>query len=393
MLIREKYLSRIRPYYDSELIKVLTGIRRSGKSTILKQIISEVNNKGAKIIFFDFEDYLNEKYLNNPDEFYNNLIQMIDFEQKTYIFLDEIQNMDDFQKVIASIRKMNCSLFVTGSSSKLLSGELASVLTGRVIEFSIQPFSYSEASEYMGREDDDLFLDYLKFGGFPLRYIESSTDPFLFSKNLYEAILERDIFSRHHIEDKNKFRNFASYVMLHSGEIISTESIDKFTTNIGDKISKSTGYQYLDYMEEAFFNRCCLRYDVSGKQMLNTKKKYYASDVSLIRVQKNSDNQNLGFFLETIVFNELISRGLTVSIGKTYKGEVDFVVSSEKGLCYIQVCYLLATEEIIEREFGAFSCIRDSYPKYVLSMDKIDMSRNGIKHINIRDFLLSKVLF
>ncbi len=391
MLIRKKYLNRIRPYYNSELIKVITGIRRSGKSTILKQIISEIKteiNDDSRIIFYDFEDFSNEKYQNNPHEFYNVITRQLSNKDKNYVFLDEIQYMKDFEKVIASIRKLNCSLFVTGSNSKLLSGELASVLTGRVIEFRVQPFSYSEASEYMQTDNDEFFDDYLKFGGFPLRYEEQNTDAFLFSKNLYDAILDRDIFSRHVIEDKNKFKNFASYVMLHSGETISTESIEKYTEKAGDKISKSTGYQYLDYMEEAFLNNCCYRYDISGKQMLSTKKKYYAVDTSLIRIQKDSDNQNLGFLLETLVFNELVSRGFSVSIGKTYKGEVDFVVSSGKNICYIQVCYLLASEEIIAREFGAFSSIRDSYPKYVISMDKTDMSRNGIKHINIRDFLL-----
>lgn len=396
MLIRKKYLNRIKPYYESELIKVITGIRRSGKSTILRQIIAEIKEEikdDSRIILYDFEDFSNEKYLINPHEFYNAISQQISNKDKSYVFLDEIQYMKDFEKVISSIRKLNCSLFVTGSSSKLLSGELASVLTGRVIEFCIQPFSYSEASEYMQNDNDEFFDDYLKYGGFPLRYEEQSTDPFLFSKNLYEAILERDIFSRHLIEDKNKFKNFASYIMLHSGETISTESIEKYTSKIGDGIAKSTGYQYLDYMEEAFLNRSCYRYDISGKQILITKKKYYAIDTSLIRIQKNSDNQNLGFLLETVVFNELLSRGFSVSIGKTYKGEVDFVVSSVKAICYVQVCYLLVSDEIISREFGAFSSIKDAYPKYVISMDKTDMSRNGIKHMNIRDFLLDENCF
>lgn len=393
MLIRQKYLKRIRPYYDSELIKVITGIRRCGKSTILKQIIQEIKKTirdNERIIFFDLEDYANEKYLNDPHAFYNTITNSIKSEKKAYIFLDEIQYLKDFEKVIASIRKLNCSLFVTGSNSKLLSGELASHLTGRVIEFNIQPFTYSEASVYVGEENDDFINEYLQYGGFPLRFEEKSTDPFLFSKNLYDSILDKDIFSRHAIEDKNKFRNFASYVMLHSGETISTKSIENYTKSVGETITKSSGYQYLDYMEEAYLNRCCFRYDINGKQVLSTRKKYYATDTSLIRIQKNSDNQNLGFLLETVVFNELISRGYNVSIGKTYKGEIDFVVSHGKNICYIQTCYLLATDEIVEREFGAFSSIKDYYPKYVISMDKLDMSRNGIKHLNLRKFLLDE---
>lgn len=393
MFIREKYLQKIRPYYDSEQIKVITGLRRCGKSTLLNQIIIEITEKVPKdrIFYMDFEDFDSEIFHNDPHSLYEILKKFVEGKERCYVFLDEIQHVARFELLIASIRsKLKCSLFVTGSNSTLLAGELASRLTGRTVEIQVMPFSYSEVVEYTGQDSDDTFFDYMKNGGIPIRFNENAIPMLNTSLTLYKGILSRDIFSKNDIKNRQQFNNFSSYILANSGETISTTSIEGYMKKEKESIASSTLYRYLEYLESAYLVSKCSRYDIKGKQMLSTRMKYYAMDTSFISIQKGNRDINQGLVLETLVFNELISRGYQVYIGKTYKGEIDFIVSDGIGKCYIQVCFLLATEEVIAREFSAFGSIKDNYPKYVLSLDKIDMSQNGIVHINIRDFLTGR---
>lgn len=395
MYKREKFLKLLRPYYDSEQIKVLTGLRRCGKSTILHQIIEELSAtiSADRIFYMDFEDFDSEIYHDDPHAFYDLIKSFASGKEKCYIFLDEVQYLDKFEMVVASARsKLDCSIFITGSTSTLLAGALASRLTGRVIEVRVMPFSYSEVAQYTGKDDENTFLDYLANGGLPLRFNETSISPVQTATTLYKGILSRDILKQHDLKSRHQFENFTSFVLAGSGETISTASINGYLQAENEATTSTTLYNYLEYLENAFLVTKCSRFDIKGKQMLSTRMKYYAIDPAFITIQKGNKDINQGLVLETIVFNELLSRGYDIYIGKTYKGEIDFVVSNGTGHCYIQVCFLLVNDEVTAREFSAFSTVKDNYPKYVISLDTVDMSRRGIRHLNIRKFLLEPEL-
>ena len=397
MLIRGKYLKRIRPYYDSDFIKVLTGIRRCGKSTILAQIMDELSSNISKdrLLYIDLESYDYASLLDSPSDFYNLIKEYCKDKEKVYLFIDEIQYLKEFERVIASIRSsLGCSVFVTGSTSSLLAGELASRLTGRVLEFRIMPFSYSEVFEYTGKKGDEALIDYLYYGGMPVRFNENSQDSLMILSMLYKSILKRDIISAKSISNQHQFTNIASFVLANSGQMISGNSISGYLSAKDERIASSTVYQYLRYLEESYLINCSKRFSIKGKQILETLGKYYAADPAFITMQNsNQKDMNKGLNLETVVYLELLSRGYTVYTGKTYKGEIDFVVMDNNHQAYIQVAYLLSDDEIIKREFSAFSSIHDNYPKYVISMDKLDFSRDGIIHLNIESFLLNEELF
>lgn len=395
MLIREKYLKRIRPYYESDLIKCIAGIRRAGKSTLLQQIMKEIGNANsdAQLIHYDFEDYDNAHFLTDPKGFYDAVrqrIQALD-GRKAYVFIDEVQYLEDYIPLIASMRSaLHASVFVTGSTSTLISGALESRMTGRYIEFQILPFSYDEMASYIGKEDDDALADYLQWGGFPVRFQEG-INPRIAISDILESIISRDILSRHSGTNSWLFRNFASYILSYTGTVISPKSLASYIGSKEEKISTSSAYLYLEMMEEANLISLPQRFDIKGKAMLETRRKAYATDSALVTLQRGSTASiNLGAVLETVVYNELISRGHEVTTGKTYNGEIDFVVSNGTERCYMQIAYLLADDAVVEREFGAYSSVKDNWPKYVLSLDKFDFSRNGITHMNVRDFLTGR---
>lgn len=398
MLLRTKYLEKIRPYYHSDLIKVISGVRRCGKSTLMKQIMNELaaTVPDDHIISVNLEDYSYAPYLENPGAFHDTITARMDGKGMYYLFMDEIQNLKDFQRVIASFKATaTCSLFVTGSNSRLLSGELSSLLTGRTVDFRIMPFSYQETVQYLqekGQEiSDETFTEYLRWGGIPLRFSfpEPSNQQDLI-KSLYEGIVERDIFYRQTITNRTGFRNFASFILSLSGSTVSASSIAGYVSAKEEKMSRTTVYAYLDYLEQAYLVTKVPRFDIMGKKALATLQKYYAIDPGFITINRGGALDNLGTVLETIVYNELLSRGYDVFIGKLRNAEVDFIVRKGNQTCYIQVAYLLAEEHTIEREFGAYKPIKDNFPKYVLSLDRIDLSRDGIIHLNIADFLLEK---
>lgn len=398
-LKRETYLEQIRPYYDSDIIKVITGVRRSGKSILLDTIKGELLDNGISenhIIYINFED-MDYDYIVDASDLNKEIKSRILDDQKYYIFLDEIQHIESFEKALASFRAtLNVSIFVTGSNSTLLSGELATLLTGRTVEFEIFPFSFYEMKQYFqinGKEfSDDLFMDYLKWGGFPLRFDypeEAAVHKYLM--NLYESIVNRDIVGKTKSADKKAFMDISSYILANAGKELSIENIIEAYKKNNKEISKRTIYNYLERMKKAYLIHGVGRYNIVGKSALSNKEKQYAIDVGFRTINTNTMNYEDTFFLENIVYNELRSRGFTVFAGKTYKGEVDFVAIKNGKKCFIQVSYLLASEETIKREFGAYSKITDASPKYVMSLDKIDMSHDGIIHVNIVDFLLRRV--
>ncbi len=398
-LKRETYLEQIRPYYESDIIKVITGVRRAGKSILLDTIKEELIEQGVPqdhIIYLNFED-LDYDYIVDAADLNKEIKSRISDENKYYIFLDEIQHIENFEKALASFRAtLNVSLFVTGSNSTLLAGELATLLTGRTVEFEILPFSFYEMKQYYelnGKEfNDDLFLDYLKWGGFPLRFDyadEAAVHKYLL--NLYESIVNRDIAGKTKSADRKAFMDISLYILANAGKELSIENIIETYKRNNKEISKRTVYNYLERMKKAYLIHGVGRYNIVGKSALSNKEKQYAIDMGFRTINTNTINYEDTYFLENIIYNELITRGYTVFAGKTYKGEIDFVAIRNSKKCFIQVSYLLANENTIKREFGAYDKITDASPKYVMSLDKIDMSRNGIIHVNIIDFLLRRV--
>lgn len=394
-LKREDYLKQIRPYYDSDVIKVITGVRRAGKSILLDTIRDELIEKGVsgdKIIYLNLED-MDYEYIVDASDLNKEIKTRISGKGKYYIFLDEIQHVREFEKALASFRAtLDVSLFVTGSNSTLLSGELATLLTGRTVEFEILPFSFYEMKQYyaLNRREwsDDLFLDYLKWGGFPLRFDyreEESVRRYL--SNLYESIVNRDIIGKSRSADKKSFMDISLYILANAGKEL---SVDNIIEAYSKKISRRTIYNYLEKMKKAYLIHGVGRYNIVGKSALGNREKQYAVDVGFRTINTNTINYEDTFFLENIIYNELLTRGYTVFAGKTYKGEIDFVAIKGGKKCFLQVAYLLASEATIQREFGAYARITDASPKYVMSLDKVDLSHDGILHVNIIDFLLRK---
>lgn len=400
ILKRTEYVDKVRPFFDSDIIKVITGIRRSGKSRILDMIIDEIKKNGvdeSHIIKINFDD-MEYDFLINAKSLDTYIKDQIKDKKKYYIFLDEIQNVEEFEKAIESLfTSKNVSIFITGSNSKLLSGELATLLTGRTVEFEVKPFTFFEYSEYnkinnLDFDEDEKFNDYLKWGGFPLRFdYETDDSKSTYLNNLYNSIIEKDILGRYEIRNKNLFKRIANYLMINPGKLLSIENIVNYIgVNEKDNVSKRTIYNYIDYLSTAYLTHPIKKYNIKGKNELKNVDKYYIIDTGFSYIKTNKINFDDTFLLENIIYNELKYQGYAVFVGKTYKSEVDFVAIKNQKKYFIQVTYLLATEETINREFGAFKPITDASPKIVMSLDKIDFSRDGIRHMNILKFLLHK---
>lgn len=394
-LKRETYLEQIRPYYDSDIIKVITGVRRSGKSILLDTIKDELIENGVHgdhIIYLNLED-MDYDYIVDASDLNREIKSRVTNDGKYYIFLDEIQHVENFEKALASFRAtLDVSLFVTGSNSTLLSGELATLLTGRTVEFEILPFSFYEMKQYYELNkmnwSEDLFSDYLKWGGFPLRFdYKDETSVHRYLSNLYESIVNRDIVGKSKSADKKSFKDISLYILANAGKEL---SIDNIIAAYNKEVSRRTVYNYLERMKKAYLIHGVGRYNIVGKAALSNREKQYAVDMGFRTINTNTINYEDTFFLENIIYNELITRGFTVFAGKTYKGEIDFVAIKGGKKCFIQVAYLLTSEETIKREFGAYARITDASPKYVMSLDKIDLSHDGIVHMNIIDFLLRR---
>ena len=397
---RERYLVKIRPFYDVDLIKVLTGVRRSGKSVLLTQIKEELSENGvdaAHIIEINFENIEYER-IRSMDKLDSYIKKKIQDQNKYYIFLDEIQHVRSFEKVLTSLRAtQNCSIFITGSNSKLLSGKMATLLVGRCIEFRIMPFSFKEAMDYLqliGQQvnPDEKIYDYINWGGLPLRFSFSrEADIKAYIEQTYHGIIDKDIITAKLKGSRQKFIRFAEYVMANAGKEFSSKNIESYyATENKDSLDKKAVYRYLDKMEKACLINRVKRFNIVGKRAMSYIEKQYAVDTGFRMINTNLVNFEDTFFLENIIYNELISRGYEVFTGKTYKGEVDFVVIDGRKKCFIQVAYYLNNPETIKREFGAFAPISDAAPKYVLSLDRFDYSRDGIGHINIVDFLMER---
>lgn len=397
MLKREMYLSRIRGFYDSNLVKILVGIRRCGKSVILKQIMQELKEKGVDekhIIYVNFE-LIEFEELQDYKKLNTYIKEQIVDDKKYYVFLDEIQKVERFEDVINSLRASidTISIFITGSNSKLLSNELSTVLSGRYVLFNIYPLSYKEFIELTDKEakSEETFWDFVKWGGLPNRTQftdESNIKDYLHS--VFDSIILRDVVERLGLKNTVLFDLLLQYIVDTTGRQFSAENVINFLKNEGKSISTETLYMYLDALCKALMIKKIYRYDIHGKAILKTLNKYYMTDLGIAQIKNNNFEINKSFAIENVVYNELLERGYDVYIGKTKEGEIDFIATKTDEKLYFQVAYLLESDKVQNREFGAFKGIEDNYPKYVLSLDKVDFSKDGIIHKNIIDWLVEK---
>ncbi len=399
MIKREMYLEKIRDSYDSELIKIIVGVRRSGKSVLMAQIMEELKERGIKenhIIYINFEDYDYTEYT-KPKEFNKYIKNKIKDKEKYYLFFDEIQNVQEFEKVINSFRAtMNVSIFITGSNSKVLSGDLSTHLAGRYIKLKMMPFTFSEYLEIqeekgIKKEKEEAFLEYIEWGGMPQIYNSTGLqERKMYLRDLYNTVILKDIVERNKIKDVNLLNRVIQFMMENIGGVISANSITKFLKSDNIKTSVDTILNYIEYINNSMIANKVSRYNIRGKSVMSLLEKYYLVDLGLLQLKNSPIEKKIGGRLENIVYNELIARGYDVYIGKTDNGEIDFVVDNFGDRFYIQVADYLSSDEVVEREFGAYKNIADNFPKYVLTMDKLNYSRDGIIHKNIIDWLLKK---
>ena len=397
MIIREGYLKQIIPLVDKNLIKVITGVRRSGKTVLLSQIQDYLLAHGKtkkQIINISLESKKNSHF-KNGDALYHYLLSACEkSKNKVYIFLDEIQLVSNWEEVVSSLLvDVNCDIYITGSNSKLLSGELATLIAGRYIQIHVYPFTLKEAKEMALQNgkfesDEKLFQNYLKYGGLPMRFSleDISLDAYL--SDTYDAIVIKDIIQRNQIKDTNLLISILAFLMDNIANPFSARSIVNSLKQEGINTSIETIITYINCIKKAMIIYGAQRYDIKGRKLLTTNEKYYAVDLGLRNTIKSSGEIDYNKLYENIVFLELLYRGYEVRVGKTDEYEIDFVAYKGEQTIYIQVSYLLGSEETIQREFGNLESIKNNYPKYVISGDLPDFSRNGIKHYNILDFLI-----
>lgn len=400
LIRREAYMSRIRPFIDREPVKVLTGIRRSGKSVMLSLIQEELAAQGVRpeqMISLSFEAMENLSFC-TAEALHREILRRAEgICGRVYLFFDEIQEVAGWERCVNSFRvDLDCDMYITGSNAHLLSGELATYLAGRYVEFVIYPFSFAEFIDLYRTVQPEAdvrraFQAYLTHGGMPylaaLRYDAGACRQYL--TDLFDSVELKDIVRRNNVRDVDMLERLLYYVTSNIGTPFSAASISKYLKSEGRKISPETVMNYLRACTDAFLFYRVKREDLAGKRLLSIQEKYYVADHGIREAVMGGNPRDIQLVLENMVLMELLRRGYTVTIGKVGDLEIDFIGKRQRERLYVQVSYLLASEETIHREFGVFDGIRDNYPKYVVSLDEFDMSRNGIRHMNIRDFLLA----
>ena len=397
MVARRNYLEKIRPFVGLDVVKIATGIRRSGKSIFMRQvhdmIESEIDPNG-KFIYVNLEEDENKQFL-AKGVLHDYVVSEAkkNARSKTYVFLDEISEVEEWERAVNSLRaKENIDLYITGSNSKLLSGELATYLTGRYVEIRVSPFSFREFREARAPEETAAAFDaYLEFGGMPfLSHIGYMPEPSReYLADLYSSILLKDIVRRHKVRDVDLLSRIIGYVMSETGHVFSAASILRYLKHEHRSASFDTVMNYLRFGEEAFLFSSAKREDLMGRRILAVDEKYYATDHGMRRaVTGGNVRRDIDRTLESVVYREFLRRGYDVRIGRIKEKEVDFVCESGNERLYVQVAYLMENEETREREFSALMAVPDQYPKMVLSLDRVDFSSNGIKHRYLPDFLM-----
>ena len=399
MIKRKFYLEKIVKLIDTEDIKVITGVRRCGKTVLLKQIIDELENRGIaseNIIYMSFESskYKNIRNDDDLDEFIFSKTNNLNL--KIYLLFDEIQKVKNWEVSLNSYRvDLECDIYITGSNSQLLSGELATLISGRYISINMLPFSFKELIQYhdeMHENIDEikLFEQYLSYGGFPglLNYENEEKEKYLY--DLYSTIVLNDILYKNKVKDLDLLERLMEFMISNIGQLFSANSISKYIKNENRKTTPHTIINYMDYARNAFIFYQIKRENIKQKRKLLISDKYYLVDSGFYFIFNGSTQRNWGQLLENIVFLELIRQGYSITIGKIQDLEVDFVCRKANQIKYIQVSQSILDENTRKREFKSLEKISDSYPKYVISMDSFDFSANGIIHLNIIDFLKSE---
>ena len=401
MIKREMYMKRIRPFMGTDLVKVMTVIRRSGKSVMLELIRKELLESGIKpeqFITINFED-MSYSHLLTASALHSEITaRAAKINGKAYLFFDEIQEVKEWKNVLISFRvSLDCDIYITGSNARLLSGELATYLGGRYVEFTLYPFSFSEFLDlYRPIAGDEpiqkCFQKYLVSGGMPylanIRYADEPSRQYLL--DLFHSVQLKDILIRNKIRDVDLLERIISYITVNIGKPFSATSLAKFLKSEQRTVAPDTILNYIKYCCDAYLFYQVKRENLQGKQILSTNEKYYIADHGIREAVFGGNMRDINLVLENIVYMELLRRGYKVTVGKIDTKEIDFICDKQGEKLYVQVTYLLASEETILRKFGAYDNVRDNFPKYVVSMDEFDMSRNGIKHRNIRDFLLEE---
>ena len=393
MIYREHYIKPVREFYDSDLIKIITGIRRSGKSVVLEQIMDEIKKKSDNVIYLNFEDEKLLKEIPNG----NKLIDYIEKNKKNgkcYIFLDEIQMVEDWQLACKTLRLYNNSVFITGSNSKLLSKEFTKELSGRYVAFRIRPFVYKEILEYtkeLGKECS--ITDYLVWGGYPKRFEFNTDDARLrYLKDLDNTIVINDLINRYKIKRENLFKSIVNYILRSNSRIISAKSIHDYLKGRNEACSINTIIKYLGYLEEAYIIETVKQYSTKTKSELAYYSKIYDADVALNSIRCMDNRYDLTHNLENIVYNELIYMGYDINVFNNNGREIDFLAKKENKKYYIQVAYSVAEEKTYNREFSAFANIDNLSQKIIITNDDIDYSTSVVRHIKLKDFLLMNSL-
>jgi len=394
-------MEKIEPFMETDLIKVFTGIRRCGKSVMLELIQKELKKRGAKekqFIKINFEDMANShiceakalhKYIQG---------KIKEIKSRCYLFLDEIQEVKAWEKCVNSIRATsNCDIYVTGSNANLLSGEFATYLAGRYVEFKIYPFSFSEFLElyrlsFPRASEQNVFEVYIEIGGMPFlsKLKFDYADSMQYLQDIYNSVMLKDIIKRNNVRQIDLHERIISFVMANAGKSFSATSISKYFKSEQRIVAAETVLNHLRYCENAHLFYRLSRQDIDSKKIFSINEKYYIADHGLKEAIIGKSNRNISTILENMVCMELLKRGYSLFVGKKDALEVDFIAEKNNSRIYVQVAYLLASEETIEREFLPLKKIKDNYPKYVLSLDTLNFSREGIVHKNIMKFLMDK---
>lgn len=397
MILRSDYIEAVKPFMDAPLVKILTGVRRCGKSTIFEMIRQELLERGIP------EDHIiMKKYteMDIPDtitakQMYDELVSRVEDDKRYYFLLDEIQEIKGWEKAVNSLLEgMNADIYVTGSNSKLMSSEISTYLTGRYISISVFTLSFREYLEFKKESTqsyDKLLEEYIKFGGFPIialgEYEQQSA--YQIVDGIYHTVVSRDIVKRHRINKQDLFDRVVKYVIENMGNTFSASSISSFLKSENRKVSIESIYNYLRWLEQAFIIFPCERYDMQGKSVLKTQEKYYLADVSFRYALFGYNRKMLDGVMENIVYLELRRRGYDVYVGKNNTKEIDFIAIHKDEKIYVQVCVQIP--ENSNREVGNLMEIRDHYPKYVVTLNEMDVGiENGIRIVHLRDFLLAK---
>lgn len=401
MIKRTHLLENVESFIDKDIIKVLTGLRRSGKSVLLSQIRELLIERGvnpANILFYNFENMTHGHLLSAESLHEEIKSRLSGINGKTYLFFDEIQDVLDWERCINSFRvAFDVDIYVTGSNAKLLSGELATLIAGRYVEIKVYPFSFSEfikMSEaiFPDAKKTELFKKYLLFGGMPF-LANLELDPqssFIYLKDVFDSVILKDVIKRNKIRDIDLLERVIQFVVANVGNTFSATSISRFLKSENRTVAPETILNHIKVCEEAFLFHKVLREDIIGKKILQVNEKYFITDHGIREAIYGNNERDINLVLENIVFLEMLRRGYKINIGRVHNEEIDFVCRKNNETIYIQVAYLLATEETIRREFDVLKKVPDNYPKFVLSMDQFDFSRDGIKHFNIPEFLTNQ---